>query len=225
MVRIHQILTAAPDPHAPARIKSSRPLIQLFLTGCALNPTSSLLSRNALADMIIAMAKTGSPERRESARSQAARKEAASGDWNLVLDRFKEVMWLEQPDAASTWSRLADSLAETRAGLDDPIVRRDFDRVIMMTLEKLRQSKSHLSVLAPLTSPASPLPTKEPLNGPIATIIERAAEVIGDRQAAMRWLGTPVRALDYATPISILATAEGAERVTDVLGQMERGVW
>ena len=69
------------------------------------------------------------------------------------------------------------------------------------------------------------LPNQEPLNELISPIIERAAEVIGDRQEAMRWLGTPVRALDYATPISILATAEGAERVTDVLGQMERGVW
>jgi hypothetical protein len=178
--------------------------------------------------MMIAMAKTGSPKRRESARSQVGRKEAASADWNLVLDRFREEMCLKQlkqPDAETTWSRLADSLAETRAALDDPVVRKVFDRVIKMTLEKLRQSKSHLSVLAPLTSPASPLPAKEPLNEPIATIIERAAEVIGDRQEAMRWLGTPVRALDYATPISILATAEGAERVTDVLGQMERGVW
>ena len=171
------------------------------------------------------IAKKGSPKRRDSGRSQTVIKVAASADWNLVLDRFKEVMWHEQPDAASTWSRLADSLAETRAGLDDPIVRKDFDRVIKMTLEKLRQLKSRLSVGADNLGYVSPLPSKGPLNEPIATIIERAAEVIGDRQEAVRWLGTPVRALDYATPISILATAEGAERVTDVLGQMERGVW
>jgi hypothetical protein len=56
-------------------------------------------------------------------------------------------------------------------------------------------------------------------------IIERATEIIGDRQKAMRWLGTPVRGLDYATPISLLATEEGAQRVNDILGQVEHGVW
>jgi putative toxin-antitoxin system antitoxin component (TIGR02293 family) len=59
----------------------------------------------------------------------------------------------------------------------------------------------------------------------LPSIIERATEVIGDREKAMRWLGTPVRGLDYATPISLLATEEGAERVNDILGQIEHGVW
>ncbi len=56
-------------------------------------------------------------------------------------------------------------------------------------------------------------------------IIGRATEIIGDRQEAMRWLGTPVRGLDYATPISLLGTDEGAQRVNDILGQIEHGVW
>jgi uncharacterized protein (DUF2384 family) len=34
-----------------------------------------------------------------------------------------------------------------------------------------------------------------------------------------------VRALDFATPISVLGTPEGMARVADVLGQMEHGVW
>ena len=59
----------------------------------------------------------------------------------------------------------------------------------------------------------------------LESVIDRATEVIGDRDEAMRWLGTPVRALDYATPISLLGTSEGTERVEDVLGQMEHGVW
>lgn len=56
-------------------------------------------------------------------------------------------------------------------------------------------------------------------------IIDRATEVIGDRQEAMRWLGAPVRGLDFATPISLLATEEGQMRVNDILGQMEHGIW
>jgi putative toxin-antitoxin system antitoxin component (TIGR02293 family) len=59
----------------------------------------------------------------------------------------------------------------------------------------------------------------------IDPIIETIVEVMGDREQAMRWLGTPVRALDFATPISMMATPSGKKRVLDVVGQMEHGVW
>jgi putative toxin-antitoxin system antitoxin component (TIGR02293 family) len=55
--------------------------------------------------------------------------------------------------------------------------------------------------------------------------VARATEVFGDENAAFRWLGTPVAALDYATPISCLGTHQGAMRVNDVLTQIEHGVW
>jgi uncharacterized protein (DUF2384 family) len=41
----------------------------------------------------------------------------------------------------------------------------------------------------------------------------------------MRWLGTPVRGLDFATPISLLVTKKGQTRVNDILGRMEHGIW
>jgi len=55
--------------------------------------------------------------------------------------------------------------------------------------------------------------------------IARATEVFGDEETAFRWLGTPVAALDYATPISCLGTHRGALHVNDVLTQIEHGVW
>ena len=55
--------------------------------------------------------------------------------------------------------------------------------------------------------------------------VARATDVFGDKDAAFRWLGTPVAALDYATPISCLGTHQGAVRVDDVLTQIEHGVW
>jgi putative toxin-antitoxin system antitoxin component (TIGR02293 family) len=55
--------------------------------------------------------------------------------------------------------------------------------------------------------------------------VARASEVFGDEEAAFRWLGTPVAALDYATPISCLGTHQGAMHVNDVLTQIEHGVW
>ena len=55
-------------------------------------------------------------------------------------------------------------------------------------------------------------------------VIERAVEIIGDRPKAMRWLGAPVRALDYATPISRLHDKAGQAAVLQVLTKLEHGV-
>jgi putative toxin-antitoxin system antitoxin component (TIGR02293 family) len=58
----------------------------------------------------------------------------------------------------------------------------------------------------------------------IAEFLHEAVKVIGDKTAAMRWMGTPVRALDYATPVSLLGTREGRQAVVAVLGRLEHGV-
>ena len=71
------------------------------------------------------------------------------------------------------------------------------------------------------SEPAVPKTNPEELTNAVA----RATEDFGDEDAAFRWLGIPVAALDYATPISCLATHQGAMRVNDVLTQIEHGVW
>jgi putative toxin-antitoxin system antitoxin component (TIGR02293 family) len=71
------------------------------------------------------------------------------------------------------------------------------------------------------------LPSSESQSGQdtdIELVIERSIEVIGNREEAMRWLGTPVRALDYASPISRLHDPAGREQVLSVLTQLEHGV-
>ena len=55
-------------------------------------------------------------------------------------------------------------------------------------------------------------------------LIEIATQVIGERETALRWMGTPVQALDYATLVSLLNSAAGFERVATVLEQLEHGV-
>lgn len=62
------------------------------------------------------------------------------------------------------------------------------------------------------------------LEADVEPIVERAIEVIGNREEALRWLGTPVRALDYATPISGLHSPAGRQQVLAVLTQLEHGV-
>jgi Protein of unknown function (DUF2384) len=55
-------------------------------------------------------------------------------------------------------------------------------------------------------------------------VICRATEVFANRQKALRWLGTPVRALEYATPISLLDRPDGRSAVLKVLDKIEHGV-
>jgi putative toxin-antitoxin system antitoxin component (TIGR02293 family) len=59
----------------------------------------------------------------------------------------------------------------------------------------------------------------------VDSILRTATKVLGTRDSGMRWLGTPVRGLDFATPISLLGTKDGVKRVSEILGQMEHGVW
>lgn len=58
----------------------------------------------------------------------------------------------------------------------------------------------------------------------VAHVVERVFDVIGTREAATRWLGTPVGALGYATPVSKLSSKDGREEVLAVLWRLEYGV-
>jgi putative toxin-antitoxin system antitoxin component (TIGR02293 family) len=57
------------------------------------------------------------------------------------------------------------------------------------------------------------------------SVLTRALEVIGDEHETMRWMGTPVQALNYATPISLLDGPDGEEIVLSVLTRLEHGVF
>ena len=57
-----------------------------------------------------------------------------------------------------------------------------------------------------------------------AGVLARAVEVIGGMEEAARWMGTPVQALDYATPASLMGSRKGRQAVITVLGRLEHGV-
>jgi Protein of unknown function (DUF2384) len=59
----------------------------------------------------------------------------------------------------------------------------------------------------------------------LVDVTARAIEVFGTREKALRWLKTPVRALDDQTPLSLLGNPDGVVRVEDALGRIEHGVW
>jgi len=60
---------------------------------------------------------------------------------------------------------------------------------------------------------------------PIVEVTARAIEVLGSRDKALRWLRTPVRSLGDRSPLSLLDKQDGIERVKDVLGRIEHGIW
>ena len=53
----------------------------------------------------------------------------------------------------------------------------------------------------------------------------RALEVFEDETAARAWINGPVSSLGGTTPLSLLDTSEGYERVMDTLGRIETGVY
>ncbi len=82
-------------------------------------------------------------------------------------------------------------------------------KVLAKDSPKVMFGKYALTDNAPEEMSASP-------ENSVESVVDRAIGVTGDRDEAMRWLGTP---------ISLLGTSEGATRVEDGLGRMEHGVW
>ncbi len=59
----------------------------------------------------------------------------------------------------------------------------------------------------------------------VARITRRAVEVLGSQSVAIDWLKKPNAALGERSPLSLLDTDAGAEKVSDVLGRIEYGVY
>ncbi len=59
----------------------------------------------------------------------------------------------------------------------------------------------------------------------MARVYAKAVEMIGDRDKAIEWLGTPNRALGGDRPLDLLDTDMGARMVEDILGRIAYGVY
>ncbi|TXD41255.1 DUF2384 domain-containing protein [Lujinxingia vulgaris] len=59
----------------------------------------------------------------------------------------------------------------------------------------------------------------------VARITRRAIEVFGERDAAARWLKCENAALGGRPPLHLLKTDAGAEKVAELLGRIEFGVY
>ena len=55
-------------------------------------------------------------------------------------------------------------------------------------------------------------------------LLQRAADLLGDEDAAAQWLRTPASALGGETPIDHATTESGAQEVTRLIGRLEHGI-
>ena len=58
----------------------------------------------------------------------------------------------------------------------------------------------------------------------MAFLTERAVQVLGELEAARRWLSTTKRALGGETPLTFSRTEPGVREVEDLLGRIEYGI-
>jgi len=58
----------------------------------------------------------------------------------------------------------------------------------------------------------------------LAKVLKRANEVLGDLEAAKKWMRRDIRSLGGVQPISLLDTESGYELVMDTLGRIEHGI-
>jgi hypothetical protein len=136
-------------------------------------------------------------------------------------------------DVSSRWMKL-NRQSDTSAKDPSPQItdaflsrQRDFLVSLLNTFDKLTSTQPRIGVKPAIKAAnraihARPKSIEEKA---IDEMIAKAAEVLGSRDEGMRWLGNPVRGLDFATPISLLGTPEGVLRVNDILGQIEHGIW
>lgn len=59
----------------------------------------------------------------------------------------------------------------------------------------------------------------------VISLAARAVEVLGTRDRAMQWVTKPIRSLGNETPLSLIQTSDGIQRVEDALGRIEHGIW
>ena len=59
----------------------------------------------------------------------------------------------------------------------------------------------------------------------IASLFDRAVEVLGDKETAKQWFKGPKRALGGQTPLQFADTEPGANEVAALLGRLEHGVF
>lgn len=124
-------------------------------------------------------------------------------------------------------AQLLDADATTRAGL--PTVSavelmHDWDINVSRASEILGLSRRQFGRLRKdQGSTLGPVESDRMMR--VQKVLEQALAVFDSRAVAIEWLGSPIRALNGRSPLSLLDTDAGIESVRTVLGRIEHGVF
>jgi putative toxin-antitoxin system antitoxin component (TIGR02293 family) len=156
----------------------------------------------------------------KSMEDAPVRREEPAAEENEALEQIED-LWV-----LMMWERFAGNKGWRHSELVEPLLKAAPSSILNTAVQHIARMRA-AKIISEMstTSPELWGTISKKISLPVESIIDRTTEVVGSREEAMRWLGTPVRALDFATPISMLTTLEGLGKVLDVLGQMEHGVW
>jgi len=99
-----------------------------------------------------------------------------------------------------------------RYGLNDDVLSRIMG-ISVRTLSRRKTSRGTLSA------------TESDRAFRFARIAARVEEIFGDAETAQDWISAPNRALEGVSPIDIMDTDAGVERIEEILTRVERGVY
>lgn len=187
------------------------------------------------------MANTKKPTPKTSSKPKTVKKSAGpqAADFQTAF-HGKEGTWLvrEPQTTYGHWASVIGNLTgelppeneahfiQVRNAVHNGIDRKAFDRI----RDGMGISTDELSAIAAIPKRTlsrrekfSPDETERLLR--IASVLQKAVEVLESLPAARRWLSFPKRALGGLTPLQCCDTDAGATEVEHLLGRIEHGVF
>jgi hypothetical protein len=144
-----------------------------------------------------------SPESRRKISEEARRRRELSSEQGSGIELSLEDLGAEVVEAGSQ-----RALRRARREANEPAPD-DIGEIVAAAMKRKSNTPSILD---------------QPALNDINDILAAAKEVFG-AEGGLRWLGTPVPALQYATPISLVETQAGRQKIHDALVNLAHGSW
>ena len=104
--------------------------------------------------------------------------------------------------------------------------REDVLRAVGETIQALSDKGHLIDQLLALTGKVTQ-EKREPMNDAgdvVLLLMEAGANVLGSEQGFLEWLSYPAPALEQRTPLSLLSSSAGLQKIVDLLGTIEHRV-
>jgi len=141
-----------------------------------------------------------------------------------VIDHWLTVL---RQLGVSTSAKAGSTLTQVRDALRQGVPREAFERIradLGVSADELAEIVGiPTRTLARRTDRFKPDESERLLR--VGSVVQKAVDVLEDRQSARRWMTQPKRALGGLTPLRCCDTEIGAREVEGLLGRIEHGVF